>query len=63
MKVGDPFSLIRDEYGGQLEESVVGEGSYLLSEGEPASYPALTFSVEEETITSIGGGAFQPAGE
>jgi hypothetical protein len=63
VKVGDPFSLIRDEYGGQLEESMVGEGSYLLSEGEPASYPALTFSVEEETITSIGGGAFQPAGE
>ena len=32
------LALIRDQYGDQLEESMVGEGSYLLSEGEPGSY-------------------------
>lgn len=42
----------------------MGEGSYLLSEGEPGTFPALTFSVEgDNTIASISGGEFQPAGE
>ena len=63
VSVGDSFALIRDEYGDQLEESMVGEGSYLLSEGEPGSYPALNFSVEGDTISSISGGEFQAAGE
>jgi hypothetical protein len=63
VSVGDSFDLIRDEYGDQLEESMVGEGSYLLSEGEPGTYPALTFTVEGDAITSISGGKFQPAGE
>lgn len=63
VSVGDSFDLIRDQYGDQLEESVIGEGAYLLSEGEPGSHPALTFSVDEDTITSISGGEFQPAGE
>ncbi len=63
VSVGDSFDLIRDQYGDQLEESPVGEGAYLLSEGEPGSYPALTFSVEGDTISSISGGEFQAAGE
>ena len=63
VSVGDSFDLIRDEYGDQLEESVIGEGSYLLSDGEPGTHPALTFSVEGDTIVSISGGEFQPAGE
>jgi len=42
----------------------VGEGSYLLSEGEPGTFPALTFSVEgDNAIVTISGGEFQPAGE
>lgn len=63
VSVGDSFDLIRDQYSDQLEESMVGEGSYLLPEGESGTYPALTFSVEGETISSISGGEFQPAGE
>ena len=43
---------------------VSGEGSYLLSEGEPGTFPALTFSVEgDNAIVTISGGEFQPAGE
>ena len=58
-----PADLVRDQYSDQLEESMVGEGSYVLSEGEPGTYPALTFSVEADTISTISGAEFQPAGE
>lgn len=40
---------------------VSGEGSYLLSEGEPGTFPALTFSVEgDNTIASIRGESSSP---
>lgn len=61
--VGDSFEPIRQRYGDQLEESVIGEGIYLLSEGKPGTHPALSFTLDGDTITSISGGEFQPAGE
>lgn len=64
--VGDSFSSIRERYGDQLEEPVVGgeDGTtYLLSEGKPGTYPALTFFLDGDTIASISGGEFQAAGD
>lgn len=61
--VGSPFEPIAEEYGDQLEEAAIGEGLYLLSEDAPGTYPALTFAVRGGTITSIGGGEPQAAGD
>lgn len=63
-KVGSPFSSIRARYGDQLTESPIGgPGAWVLSEGEPGTFPALLFTVDNDAITSISGGEPQPAGE
>lgn len=64
LTVGDSFDPIAERYGDQLEEAPIGEGLYLLSEGEPGTYPALTFEVTNAgVVRSIGGGVPQAAGE
>ena len=68
-KVGGPFASLRQRYGDQLTESPIGapaengDGLWVLSDGEPGSYPALTFSVDDDVITAISGGEPQSAGE
>lgn len=61
--IGDSFEPIRNEYGDELEESVIGEEIYVLSEGAPGTYPALSFALAGDEITSISGGEPQAAGE
>jgi hypothetical protein len=64
VSVGDSFGPIRDRYGDQLERPVIaGESSWLLSDNEPGTYPALTFELDGDTVTSIKGGEPQAAGE
>ena len=63
-RVGGSFAPIRDRFGDQLTGSPIGgPGNYVLSENEPRSFPALMFATRNDTITSISGGEFQPAGE
>lgn len=62
-RVGDPFSRVQARYGDQLRPAPVGQGAFLLSEGKPGTYPALTFGVLDGKIAEIAGGLFQPAGD
>lgn len=61
--VGGPFEPVERRYGSQLTQSPIGEHTLTLSEGKPGTYPALTFSVIDTRIASIGGGYPRPAGE
>lgn len=63
LSIGDSFAPIEDEYGDQLRDSPIGEGVYLLSEGDPGTFPALKFFVQRDRIQSIGGGYYRAAGE
>jgi hypothetical protein len=62
-RVGDSFAPIRQRYRDQLRASPTGSQAFLLSEGKPGSYPALTFILAGSSVSSISGGAFHPAGE
>ncbi|MDQ3725360.1 MAG: hypothetical protein M3335_05655 [Actinomycetota bacterium] len=63
LTVGDSFAPIRQRYGGQLRASPLGEGGWVLSEGDPGSYPALVFSLRGGEIAAMAGGLPRPAGE
>ena len=61
--VGDSFAPIEERYGEQLVPAPIGTDAFVLSEGEPGSYPALTFSLQGDAIIAIRGGEPQSAGE
>lgn len=62
-RVGEPFAPIQEAFGKRLRLSPIGSDGYILSPGEPGSYPALTFWVPEATIEQIQAGNPGPAGE
>jgi hypothetical protein len=64
VSVGDTMQRVRDTEGDRLVPSPNGTDSFVLSEGEPGTAPALTFAVQGLRIVEISGGALvQPAGE
>jgi hypothetical protein len=64
-KIGDPIDDVNKKYGDLLRDGAIGQGTRLLSEGEPGTYPGITFAYNEETgeIVAIEGGMLQPAGD
>ena len=63
--VGTPIKDVNRKYGDLLRDGLIGSGTRLLSEGEPGTYPGITFAYDEETgeVIAIEGGMLQPAGD
>lgn len=63
--VGTPIDEVNEKYGDLLRDGLIGSGTRLLSEGEPGTYPGITFAYDEKSgeIIAIEGGMLQPAGD
>lgn len=63
--VGSAIDDVNKNYGNLLRDGLIGSGTRLLSEGEPGTYPGITFAPDEETgeVTAVEGGMLQPAGD
>jgi predicted Ser/Thr protein kinase len=62
-RVGQSRATLQRRYGVGLRRAPIGSASYMLSEGQPGTYPALTFALEKRRIIAISGGTVQPAGD
>ncbi len=62
-KVGSPYAPIKRRYKRRLRPFPIAEGSHMLSEGRPGTFPALVFTMTDGKVVAISGGDIQPAGD